>query len=74
MSLESGRIAFLIARDGEPAARAWCLDACRTYRKVVLLRRTHTLYRRGLIARYLELKRFALGAVRRALSSDPEAK
>lgn len=57
---EAGRIAFLVARDGEKAAKAWCLEAAKTYRRVVLLRRTHTLYRRQMIAAYLDLKRYGL--------------
>ena len=61
---EAPRIAFLVARDGRPAAKAWALDTARTYRLVVLGRRrpkaTHTLYRRQLVQSYLELKRFAL--------------
>jgi len=69
---ETGRIRFLIERDGEASARAWALDTARTYRRVVLRRHprwrkpgethaTHTLYRRGLIQSYVALKAFALG-------------
>lgn len=36
------------------------LDLARTYRRVVLERRTHTLYRRRLIERYRAAKRLAL--------------
>lgn len=58
--IERARIEFLVQNRGVASARTWCLDTARTYRKVVLLRKTHTLYRRQLIRRYLELKRFAL--------------
>lgn len=60
--LERGRLAFLIARDGIEAARRWALETARRYRRVVVLGQTHTMYRRALIQRYLELKRFGLGA------------
>lgn len=58
---EEDRINLLIERLGEPNAKAWALDAARSYRKVVLGRKTHTLYRKRLIESYLQLKRFAIG-------------
>lgn len=60
MSTQDQRISFLIARDGRESAKAWALDAARGYRKVLLKRQTHLMYRTPMIRAYLELKRFAL--------------
>jgi hypothetical protein len=55
---EDDRLAFLEKRDGPERARAWALDAARTYRRAVLSQRT--LYRLPMIRAYLDLKRYAL--------------
>lgn len=57
---EGERISFLIARDGVEAAAQWALATARSYRKVVVIGKTHTMYRRSLIESSLELKRFGL--------------
>jgi hypothetical protein len=59
--VESGRIRFLLRRDGLAATLAWVASTMRIYRAAVLDPDHHAssaLYRRGYIASYCDFKRW----------------
>ncbi len=57
MSGERGRYEFLCQRDGRQAADEFMRSLIKAYRKTVIQRKTHTMYRRPLIEGYLSAKR-----------------
>lgn len=66
--VEAGRMAFLMMRDGELAARQWAERTLAVYRRAVL-HRDHFAstpeYRRKFILSYLSFRRWLSGGVRR---------
>jgi hypothetical protein len=58
MNSSQARFDIISARCGAPTAGLWLLNnVIRTYRRVVLARKTHTIYRRQLIEAYVAAKR-----------------
>lgn len=67
---EAVRLAFILGRDGPEATAAFARDTMRTYRRVLLERKTSTLYRRRLVESSCSFKRFLIGTAR---GEPPEA-
>ena len=70
--IEAGRIAFLMARDGELAARQWVARTLVIYRRAVLVPAHFAStpeYRRKFILSYLSFRRWLSGHVPRGMST-----
>ncbi|WP_231480578.1 hypothetical protein [Thiomonas sp. FB-Cd] len=68
--IEAGRIAFLMARDGELAARQWVARTLAIYRRAVLVPAHFAStpeYRRKFILSYLSFRRWLSGNVPRGM-------
>lgn len=66
--IEAGRVALLVARDGELAARQWVARTLAIYRRAVVDRRhfaSTPTYRRRYILSYLSFRRWLASDVRR---------
>jgi hypothetical protein len=63
--MDRERLRYLIAREGNEAAKTWALQTLRMYRTYLLNPKSkHILHRRAMIQSYLNLKRFYFTGVK----------